>query len=316
MTCAWFRATVVMLCCLALSSSAFGWDDEGHMAVAAVAYQRLSPAKQKRVAELLKLNPDYHTWLSRIPAGTPAKDQPRVLFMIAATWPDQIRREPGYSDDGTQHGDRPDGASSSQNIGYRDKLRHKYWHFVDTPFTQDGTALGKAPSPNAQTQIAAFRKTLSGNAPDDVKSYDLVWLLHLTGDVHQPLHCAARYTKTAPTGDAGGNLVALCQKPCKQELHAFWDDLLGTSSDPEAAVRVAAKLPKPDPALSAKLDEAAWVQESFQSAQKDVYVAPIGDGEGPFTLTPAYKAAAKKLAQQRVALAGARLAAVINAELK
>ncbi len=62
--------------------------------------------------------------------------------------------------------------------------------------------------------------------------------------------------------------------------------------------------------------EADWVAESFQDAQQDVYVSPIGNGLGPFQLTSAYKKAAKKLAQQRVALAGARLANMINTELK
>jgi hypothetical protein len=27
-----------------------------------------------------------------------------------------------------------------------------------------------------------------GSASDDVKSYDLLWLIHLVGDTHQPLH--------------------------------------------------------------------------------------------------------------------------------
>jgi len=47
-----------------------------------------------------------------------------------------------------------------------------------------------------------------------------------------------------------------------------------------------------------------------------VYVAPIGAGDGPFTITPAYRIAAKKLAEQRVALAGVRLANLLNEELK
>jgi hypothetical protein len=47
-----------------------------------------------------------------------------------------------------------------------------------------------------------------------------------------------------------------------------------------------------------------------------VYKAPLGDGNGPFALTTAYKVAAKKLAQARLALAGARLANLLKNEPK
>ena len=130
-----------------LSVPLFGWGAIGHMAVAYVAYQQLNPATRSRVDALLKLNPDYDKWKAQIPAGTPAADQPMMLFLIVATWPDQIKSEAGYTDDGTAGGNRPDGASSAQNIGYADKFHHKYWHFVDTPFTLDGSKLPPIPAP-------------------------------------------------------------------------------------------------------------------------------------------------------------------------
>ena len=142
--------------------------------------------------------------------------------MIASTWPDQIKSKAGYTDDGPDpHGNRPDGASSSLNVGYSDHLHHKYWHFVDTPFTEDGTTLPAIPSPNAETQIATFRAVLGTSPAGDVKSYDLVWLLHLVGDVHQPLHSSTRVSATDTDGDSGGNNVKLCASPCRSELHGF-----------------------------------------------------------------------------------------------
>lgn len=199
----WRRFVASLVLIVMLNPTAFGWGSVGHMAVAYITYQNLNPAVRTRVDTLLKLNPDYQKWISQIPAGTPDADRPMMLFMIAATWPDQIKQEPGYTDDGTSRGNRPDGASSSQNVGYTDKLRHKYWHFVDTPFTQDGSELPTIPTPNAETQINAFRAVLASDKPDELKSYDLVWLLHLVGDVHQPLHCATRVSKTDPGGDNG-----------------------------------------------------------------------------------------------------------------
>jgi len=47
-----------------------------------------------------------------------------------------------------------------------------------------------------------------------------------------------------------------------------------------------------------------------------VYSGPVGAGTGPFTLTNNYKKAAKALAKKEVALAGARLANLLNSELK
>jgi len=43
---------------------------------------------------------------------------------------------------------------------------------------------------------------------------------------------------------------------------------------------------------------------------------PIGAGAGQFTLNQAYKTAARKLAEKRIALAGARLAKILNEELR
>jgi hypothetical protein len=301
---------------LVLNVPTFAWNNEGHMAVAYVAYQHLTPATKARVDQLLQLNPDYNHWEATVPSSTSKAKSKMLIFMMAATWPDFIKHKAGYSDDGTEKGDRPDGATSSQNIGYSDHLRHRYWHFVDTPFSTDSTSLPVLPSPNAETQITAFRAVLASNDPDANKSYDLVWLEHLVGDIHQPLHAATRVSSSHPQGDHGGNLVTLCSAPCKQELHAFWDDLLGTSSKASSAVTVGRNLPAADATLATKTDAADWAAESFDAAKQTVYVAPVTSGDGPFTLTPAYKAAAKKVARERVALAGVRLANLLNHELK
>jgi len=189
MKAAYKSLALVLVCLLTLNFPSFAWDNLGHMTVAYVAYQHLNPATKTRVDELLKLNPDYRRrWRALIPQGTSHADSKMMIFMIAATWPDAIKHRPGYTDDGTERGERPDGAISVQNIGYSDHLHHKYWHFVDTPFSTDGTALPAIPAPNAETQIAAFRSVLASNDADPKKSYDLVWLEHLVGDVHQPLH--------------------------------------------------------------------------------------------------------------------------------
>jgi hypothetical protein len=320
---------------LIMSVPALAWNDEGHMATAYVAYQRLSPRTRMRVDELLKLNPHYGGWLATIPAGTSDVDRDLRIFMIASTWADQIKGDPGYQDDGTNGGNTPGGPEASRNIGYADHLRHKYWHFIDMPFTQDGSALPAIPVPNAETQIIEFRKVLASSEPDELKSYDLVWIEHLVGDLHQPLHAVTRVISAHPMGDAGGNGVRVCADPCRDNLHAFWDDLVGgrshlpepirpraltfqreLESEVDSAMRAAKELSAPDENLAKTMNAAEWTRESFDLAKSAVYVPPIGSGAGPFVLTQDYLEASRRVAQQRVALAGARLANLLNAELK
>ncbi len=203
------------------------------------------------------------------------------------------------------------------NVGYTDRLQHRYWHYIDLPFSTDETPVIQPKAPNAETQIKTFRDTLaSDTASDDVKSYDLVWLLHLVGDVHQPLHATSRFSRDLPNGDRGGNLVALCERPCRNELHAFWDDVLGTSPSVLAAIKAAHKLSAAPKGPASVKDVHHWIVESFNIAKSSVYVSPIEEGGGPFTITNDYRGDAKTIAEERVALAGARLAKLLNAALR
>jgi hypothetical protein len=307
------RITTAVLLWVMLSGSALAWDAFGHMQIAGLAWDKLDAPVRARATELLTRNPQHGKWIE----GVPAAKRDQTAFMRAATWPDFIRDAPGYITDGPENGNKPPpGPEASQNIGYTDFFRHKYWHFVDRPFTQDDSSLEQPPVPNAQTQIAMFRTALSSPATsDDVKSYDLTWLLHIVGDVHQPLHATARFT--AGHADAGGNFVKIdCGGCAATNLHWFWDDAGGTGGSADDALAAARGLLPADPQLAAITDENVWIGESFEKAKTHVYHAPIGAGSGVFVLTDTYKAAAAKLAKERIALAGARLANLLNAALK
>ena len=283
--------------------------------VAAVAYDRLAPEVRQNVTALLKLNPRYAAWV----ADFPEDEKPRAAFLRAARWADDIKADPAYEADGMQNGNRPSGRKAARNVGYADKLMHKYWHFIDVPFSPDHTALVDPETPNARTQIALFRSTLkSAKSSDPLKSYDLVWLIHLVADVHQPLHAISRFDAAHPEGDAGGNGVLVCRPSCQtqERLHAFWDHILGVSTDYATAIDNAGQLPPADPALASIDDEDVWIQESFEAAQTHVYVSPIEVGDGPYEVTDDYISAARELAAQRIALAGARLANLLNDALR
>jgi len=321
-----FRALLSLVLFTLFPASLMAWGPIGHMTVAYVAYQQLTPAAKARVRDLLKLNPDYANWEKQIPAGTSSDDHDRMMFMIASVWADDIKGEQQYSDDGTEGGNVPaEGPASGQNIGYSDLLRHKYWHFIDTPFSPDQTPLLPIPAPNAQTQIVAFRAVLSSSQPDELKSYDLVWLLHLIGDIHQPLHAVARVTHSNPKGDAGGNRVKLFGDAAPN-LHSYWDDLPGFDCKfcndrvqcVNRAIVLGKSLSPAAPKAAHNLDTATWVRESFELARTRVYRDPIASGDQPSTIVPGshYETQSFQLAKERVALAGARLAAVLNTELR
>ena len=310
----------LMVSALLAAPSLQAWNNFGHMAVAYVAYMKLDAATRAKVDHLLSLNPYFMTkWQQQLPAGTAAADRGAFLFMLAATWPDAIKRDNQYHNDGAGGGDRPTGPEAARNTGYDDFNRHKYWHFVDHPFSKDGTPLPAIPVPNAETQIAVFRQVLNSTQAEALKSYDLVWLLHLVGDVHQPLHATARVSQAHPNGDAGGNDVGFCSATapkCTGELHAYWDDILGTSNDPAAVKTFAAALKIPSVTKTSVGSGSKWIGESFKLAKADVYAAPVGAGDGPYHANQKYADRAHRVAAQRVALAGARLAAILKAELQ
>lgn len=312
--CTTVAVTLVMGLCAA---PARAWDAFGHMVVAAIAYERLAevPATRARVDALVRLNPAYAGWVKDVPAG----QRGRTAFLRASYWADAIKSDPDYDDDGPFNGSVPVEPVASQNKGYRDKARHKYWHYKDLGFSTDGTAVQPPQQPNVQTRIELFRDTLaSPKASRSLKSYDLTWLIHLVGDIHQPLHATARFSTDLPHGDGGGNKVDIqCPFDCPPNLHAFWDGALDRGDSLAAAI-VRARQIAPAPATGAALtDVSAWLAESAAVARADVYTGPVGTaGQGPFALDQAYRQRAIVVAEQRAALAGARLARLLRDALR
>jgi hypothetical protein len=294
------------------SSPALAWFDQGHMTIAAAAYDQLKPEKKRRVAELLAL--------SRYPTNGTNNASPEIAakaaMAMAATAPDAIKKpQHDFKDDGEDPTDSAKAPEPGRNTGFDDKFMHQYWHYIDKPFSRDGSAVRSPPAINAQERIALFRRTIASDAPDERKAFALVWLLHLVGDVHQPLHATSRFT--GAKGDSGGNDVTLSCSGCPNDLHRFWDDVPGTDDRVSASMSAARLLPPVDPDEAAIKDEAMWIDESFRIAQESVYVdPPIGNGTGPFALTTDYRNTAKRIALARIALAATRLANMLNNELK
>jgi hypothetical protein len=165
------------LVCLILStpSVSLGWGAGGHMMVAQIAFKRLNPKAKSKANELLaiKINP----------AAVSAKSKD---FVNAAHWADDLRPFPEFDS-------------------------FKPLHFIDHPFSTDGTAL-PADLPEPDNIIKALQDNvniLKTSTDKNAQAQALRLIIHFVGDIHQPLHCATRVDSAHPEGDRGGNLVSI-----------------------------------------------------------------------------------------------------------
>ena len=104
-------AAVLALFASAVAAPAAAWNAHGHMLIALVAYDALSPEKRDALTTLLEAHPRFAADLTSAipPALASRSERARWLFAHAATWPDLIRGQPAY-DHGTWHYHRPDGS--------------------------------------------------------------------------------------------------------------------------------------------------------------------------------------------------------------
>ncbi len=269
-----------------------GWGAGGHMMTAQIAFDRLNPRAKQQVRTLLAIaiNPADVTRSSS-------------NFVSASHWADDLRPFPEFDN-------------------------FKELHFIDTPFSTDGTALPEVPTPNIVTALEENVNTLRTSTDQNARAQALRFIIHFVGDIHQPLHCATRVDAAHPDGDRGGNLVKIKIKgPDGQlkevNLHSYWDGGLGSfpksgpnfSPPPLSQIPAAAALARRgNPAtnrglhLDRPMDFTAWADESAELA-KDVVYKDITNGTH---VTAAYDLAGLKVARRRVAWGGYRLAALLN----
>lgn len=273
------------------STNAVGWGAAGHMMVASIAFKRLNSTAKARVKKLLAIPIN--------PCGVTAKSPD---FVSAAHWGDDVRPNLGFE--------------FAPNL-----------HFVDFPFSADGTALPDLPEPqNIITALEHYVDVLKNSIDTNEQAQALRFVVHFVGDIHQPLHCTTRVDSTHPQGDQGGNLFVIKIGAQSIKLHGYWDG--GLDSFPRSgpaptfkppvlsrippAVTVALQgHPDTDPDL--RLDEPFnyqhWAKESEELAHDAVY-KDIAPGQSP---TPSYKTRGLEVVRKRVAFGGYRLAALLNA---
>lgn len=288
------------------------WDDAGHKTIAYIAWQQMSPAAREKAFNILMSAPeDADLSVFYMQDSRSAAVKKRELFMLAATWADIVR---------------------DRKFKNRSEKYHKSnWHYADTFWTQENGQVKILPNPSEEDGGKAVEKLLefdkllkNASASDEEKAIALAWILHLGGDIHQPLHTSARITELEPKGDQGGNFFLLTPKDTPREqsenLHWFWDSILGRiiarndMSDAEyismLAEMMMRKYPSAEMQNRLKLGEfAGWQQENFRLATTDVFSPDLIRYETP---SAKYRRNAFQVSEQQMALAGYRLGAMLD----
>ena len=169
-----------------------------------------------------------------------------------------------------------------------------------------------------------MKKTLKNkNKPkfDSGLALSFAWryLIHLVGDLHQPLHASALYSEMFPNGDRGGNSFKISYPDDKQvkNLHALWDSCVGQYGSIWAPVSdgewnqlggFAADLMTEYPRSAVNnrvkiLDEKKWAEEMNQIAIDYVYA----DIEPNTVPSAEYIQRGQKMVNEQLAVAGYRL---------
>ncbi|HEY2900809.1 MAG TPA: S1/P1 nuclease [Polyangia bacterium] len=200
------------------------------------------------------------------------------------------------------------------------------WHFVDIPLSAAAydaardCVKGNCAVEALIAQLAILRdKTMAA----DARKRALRFVVHLVGDLHQPLHAAT--DDRAPGGtDRGGNLVKARLGIADPEfpyhsspngnLHSVWDaDLIdAVHRQQEAYAAALAKLPDTLVHMQAGTP-ADWANEAHQLARDVTYKSlPAPDAAGVRQLTAAYAAQSRPIVERQLQRAGVRLARLLN----
>lgn len=248
------------------------WNMQGHQVVAQIAYDNLTPDAQEMCRRFLN---------TRSPKSF------NTRFLAAAIWLDQIR---------------------FKNVHWYDTF-----HYIDTPFADDDSKLPSIETTNAVWGIKNAVSVLSTNkAKLADKRLALLILIHLVGDIHQPLHAATKVSHQLPKGDLGGNLFPLGANQVGTNLHQYWDNGAGffIGRGKQEQIKYKARLLEqkwPCAQITLIKDPAQWAKASYELAVNQVY-----------QLTPKeipdkqYQSNAQNISQKQTAIAGCRLATLLN----
>lgn len=216
------------------------------------------------------------------------------------------------------------GATLDQLSTYMDEHKNELgprvrkWHYDNAPVCATAPIAAYCPTGDcASQQIERLERVLgSPTSTVDEKREAVVFLSHLVGDIHQPLHAA-------DNGDKGGNEIYVEGRGgYSKNLHKLWDSdfvkrALRGSSEAVYAERLRTAFADRIPGWQ-QGRTVDWMAESRGYAIQEAYGMLEGfscNGHGSpaaVAITPAYRAAAEKRVQEQLVKGGARLAYMVN----
>jgi hypothetical protein len=286
--------------------------------VALIARAHLTPAVSAAVDDLLRANP-INPALTRF-----CQDRPNDPMADAATWADDVKNQ--------------------EKTGV--------WHYVDIPRTvQTMTSLDPwcppiGPSVDGKNRPGCITKAIDYelgilkdiSRPAGERASALRYIVHFAGDIHQPLH-------DADNNDQGGNCTGMqfFAEDRPTNLHSIWDyKLIERKLDQDKLTQTAyagalnTRFADKYAALSVMKadDPVAWAWEAHALAESTTYgkLEPRIPAAAPdpqsvcsaerdkvqalhIAVGDAYFAQAMPVIEERLAMAGFRLAILLNETL-
>lgn len=206
------------------------------------------------------------------------------------------------------------------------------WHYDDLPVCPGVTTDTCRDGNCATAALTRYRAVLAdrhASAADRLLALRIV--VHLLGDIHQPLHAADNQDRGGNEVPVAGPMSSLRDEPDRRpsrrdrrNLHEVWDvELVREAARHQSPAAFAAVLVDEHRRDRARLEQgtvADWVAESHRIARDEVYGPLPGFAcgrvaHGAITLDARYREAGARVVRERLAVAGIRLAAVLKQAL-
>lgn len=272
------------------------WNSQGHVTVAEVAYQNLTPAARSQVDVLASkayqsMPEDVKAKMDRFEGAS--------QFARLAMVPDLIRKVPAAEVWKSM------GEQVPASLNQWDEKATGAWHYINLTYPA-ASQCNFIRVPNIQL----VNSHLFEEFAQQPQAASMMFMSHFAGDSHQPMHSVAQSLSSDKCeSDLGGNKYTL--NIPQKDLHHLWDSGMGFLETPYNVHDVAAQLQQAYPKASMELGETGninlWLEESLQLADFGYSV------EKDATPSPEHYRQGTLYVKQRLSQAGYRLADEINA---
>ncbi len=296
---------VMFAASLLAATPALAWSEKSHMTTGAMAFDDLSASDSALLARLepiIAAHPHFAK-IATHAGNLEGAARMRVIFEWLARWPDDAR---------ATEFDRPT---------WHYELRVVYGRTWLWPF-RNGEA--------SEAFDLNFRTLSNTKAPPRDRAISLSWLMHIVGDIQQPLHAGHQMTADFPKTDEAGQLAFIRAGQKTVGLHEYWDSSLDVEGPVDAtANRWSSLLPALYPRAKIRLRTYAgapqkqfslWLDESLQLAKRVGYIGTAlkatADKANAPTATAFEIGIVQEISKRRVASGGYRIADTIGMAIK